>query len=89
VAIDTDNEKFALIDWGNVWMDGLPISSDGLDQADNQQLLWEYPGLLWTAFEAASRITTVAAAVRIKTVAAVTRVCSIPSSSRTFTPADD
>ena len=46
MAIDTTNEKLALIDFP---LAELPISSDGLDQADNQQLLWGYPGLLWSA----------------------------------------
>lgn len=41
MAIDTVNEKFALLG------QHLPISADGLDQADNQQLLWGYPGILW------------------------------------------
>ena len=43
VAIDTTNEKLALIDMGNIWMDALPISSNGLGLADKQHLLWEYP----------------------------------------------
>lgn len=42
MAIDTVNEKLALLG------EHLPISADGLDQADNQQLLWGYPGILWT-----------------------------------------
>lgn len=45
VAIDTTNEKLALIDMGNIWMDALPISSNGLGIADKQHLLWEYPVL--------------------------------------------
>lgn len=47
MAIDTNNEKLALIEYENVFQFGLPISADGLNQADNQQLLWEYPGILW------------------------------------------
>lgn len=47
MAIDTNNEKFALIDMGDVWADALPISSDDLGQDDKQHLLWEYPGILW------------------------------------------
>lgn len=35
-----DNNKLALIDMGDVWTDGLPVSSDGLGQDDKQQLLW-------------------------------------------------
>lgn len=83
MAIDTDNEKFALIDMGDIWTDSIPISSDGLGQADKQHLLWEYPGILWAAvavFEGVSRIMI---------AAAPNRTASIASSSRTFTPADD
>ena len=49
MAIDTLNEKLALIEYGEVYQPGIPVSNDGLDQADNQQLLWEYPGFLWGA----------------------------------------
>ena len=49
MAIDTINEKLALIEYGDVFQPGIPISADGLGQADNQQLLWEYPGILWSA----------------------------------------
>ena len=52
MAIDTDNEKLALIEYGDIFQPGIPISADGLDQADNQQLLWEYPGILWSALAA-------------------------------------
>lgn len=48
MAIDTTNEKFALIDMGDIWTDALPISSDGLGDGDKQHLLWEYPGILWS-----------------------------------------
>ena len=44
-----DNNKLALIDMGDVWTDGLPVSSNGLGKDDKQQLLWEYPGILWRA----------------------------------------
>lgn len=46
--IDTTNEKLALIEYGDIYQFGMPISADGLDQADNQQLLWGYPGILWS-----------------------------------------
>ena len=42
------NDKFALISYQQPWNIPLPISADGLDQADNQQLLWGYPGILWS-----------------------------------------
>ena len=47
MAIDTINEKLALIEYSDIFQPGIPISADGLDQADLQQLLWEYPGILW------------------------------------------
>ena len=53
MAIDTTNEKLALITYHQAWNTPLPISADGLDQADNQHLLWEYPGLLWEEIELA------------------------------------
>ena len=52
MAIDTNNEKFALITYHQPWNTPLPISTDGLGQADNQHLLWEYPGVLWSEAEA-------------------------------------
>ena len=48
MAITTINEKLATIEYGDIFQPGLPISADGNDQADNQQLLWDYPGNLWT-----------------------------------------
>lgn len=47
MAIDTLNKKLALIEYGDVFQPGIPVSADGLGQADNQQLLWGYPGILW------------------------------------------
>ena len=47
MAVDTTNEKLALMSWTQPWQWPMPISADGLDQADNQQLLWGYPGVLW------------------------------------------
>lgn len=49
LAITTINEKLATIEYGDIFQPGIPISADGLDQADNQQLLWDYPGNLWSA----------------------------------------
>lgn len=47
MAIDTFNEKLALIEYLEPYHVGIPVSNDGLDQADKQQLLAEYPGFLW------------------------------------------
>ena len=49
MAVATINEKLALISYHQAWNTPLPISADGLDQADNQHLLWEYPGVLFTS----------------------------------------
>jgi hypothetical protein len=49
MAIDTINKKLALIEYGDIFQPGIPISADGNDQADQQQELWEYPGILWSA----------------------------------------
>ena len=48
MAIDTNNEKLALISLLAPFNAPVPISADGLDQADKQHLLWAYPGILWT-----------------------------------------
>ena len=49
MAIDTNNKKLALITYHQPWNTPIPISVDGLGQDDKQHLLWEYPGLLWSA----------------------------------------
>lgn len=45
--IDTTNEKLAIIELEDVWEPGLPMSPGTLEQDDQQQLLWGYPGALW------------------------------------------
>ena len=49
MAVDTDNEKYALITYHMMWNTPLPISSDGLGQDDKQHLIAEFPGVLWGA----------------------------------------
>jgi hypothetical protein len=56
MAIDTTNEKFALMSWLQPYNTPIPISADGLDQADKQHLLWEYPGLLWSAISSVAAV---------------------------------
>lgn len=63
MAIDTDNKKLAIMEWGIIWEPGLPLSPGTLGQDDKQQLIWGYPGILWAAeieiiIEAARRIFT-------------------------------
>lgn len=47
MAIDTNNEKLALISYNQPFNPAIPISSDGLDWDDKQHLIWQYPGLEW------------------------------------------
>jgi hypothetical protein len=49
MAIDTDTKKLAVMEWCSVWEPALPLAPGTLDQADQQQLLWGYPGILWAA----------------------------------------
>lgn len=37
------------MEWCSVWEPGLPLSPGAIDQADQQQLLGDYPGVLWAA----------------------------------------
>ena len=54
MAIDTTNEKLAIMECGQVWEPGLPLSPGTLGQDDRQQLLWGFPGVLWQAVGAAA-----------------------------------
>ena len=50
MAIDTSDEKLALMEWCSVWEPGIPLDETaGFDQGDKQQLLWGYPGISWTS----------------------------------------
>jgi len=49
MAINTVNEKIALMEYWLPFYWGTPTSVDGIGQDDKQQLLWGYPGLLWTS----------------------------------------
>jgi hypothetical protein len=49
MAIDTINKKLALLSFGQVFQPNLPMSPSTLGQDDRQQLLWGYPGILWSA----------------------------------------
>ena len=49
MAIDTDNKKLAVMEWGIDYEPGLPISPGAFGQDDKQQLLWGYPGILWAS----------------------------------------
>jgi hypothetical protein len=46
MAIDTDNEKFALIVFGRTTDPAnLPVTGGDIETDDEQQLLWNYPGI--------------------------------------------
>lgn len=49
MAIDTTNEKLAMLNFGMPFQPNLPLSPSTLGQDDQQQLLWGYPGILWSA----------------------------------------
>ncbi len=48
MAIDTDNKKLTVMEWGIPWEPGLPLSPGTLGYDDKQQLLWGYSGILWS-----------------------------------------
>ncbi len=48
MAIDTNNKKLSLMEWDLVWEPGIPLLAGSFGQDDKQQLLWGYPGILWT-----------------------------------------
>jgi hypothetical protein len=52
VAIDTTNEQFALLSFGNTLAPQVLLSPSTLGQDDQQHLLWGYPGILWGAVAA-------------------------------------
>lgn len=47
MAIDTNTEKLAIMEWDELYEPGLPLSPGTLGQDDKQQLLWGFPGVLW------------------------------------------
>jgi hypothetical protein len=50
MAITTVNDKLAIMEFGQIWEPGLPISPSTLGQDDQQQLLHGYPSVLWGAY---------------------------------------
>jgi hypothetical protein len=52
MAIDTDNKKLAVMEWEDYSEPGIPLgSTEPFTQAEKQQLLWGYPGILWQELE--------------------------------------
>lgn len=49
MAIDTNNEKLAVMEWDNQWEPGIPMVSTSFPtQAHKQQLLLGMPDPVWT-----------------------------------------
>lgn len=51
MAIETDNEKLALMSYNQPFVPAVPIVTNGMTQADYQHLIWQYPGILWSERE--------------------------------------
>lgn len=66
MAITTDNGKLAVMEWGDPWEPGLPLSPGTIGQADQQQFLLGFPENLWGFLDAFVR----AASAMIQYVAA-------------------
>lgn len=50
MPISTTNEKLAIIELEDIWEPAIPmLPTVPFDQADKQQLIWGYPGVLWAA----------------------------------------
>lgn len=47
MAITSNNQKLAVLAWNNVYLSPTYMTVDGITQADQQQLLWQYPGVLF------------------------------------------
>jgi hypothetical protein len=49
VSIETDNGRLALMALWQPWLPSLPFGDEpaSIDQADQQQLLWGFPEVLW------------------------------------------
>lgn len=47
MSLTTTNGKLAVMEWDQDYEPGLPISPGAFDQADQQQLLWGIPEVLW------------------------------------------
>lgn len=54
MAIDTINEKLAVMEWNLFWEPGLPISPGAFGDDDKQQLLWDNPSPLWSGVSVVS-----------------------------------
>ena len=47
MPISTDNGKLAAMELDTDWEPGLPLSPGAIGLADQQQLLWGFPEILW------------------------------------------
>lgn len=64
MALTTDTGKLAIMEWDLVFEPGLPLSPGTFDQADQQQLLWSIPEVLWAAVTGNGGVVFASAAVR-------------------------
>lgn len=51
MAIDTNAEKLAILEWDEVYEPALPLSPGAtpFDQGEKQNFIWGFPGVLWDA----------------------------------------
>ena len=54
MAVDTDNEKLALMSFMQPWMLPLPWDTDGIGADDQQHMIWGYPDPEWATVAAAA-----------------------------------
>ena len=75
MAITTINEKLSLISFRQPCVISIPISSDGLDQANLQHLLHEYSGLLWSTLSVSFEEIIVNSAItkEVRTLSNITK----------------
>ena len=48
MAITTTNGKLAIMELGDVWEPGLPMSPSTLGTDDQKQLIWGFPEFTWS-----------------------------------------
>jgi hypothetical protein len=52
MAITTNNQKIAVMEWCSVWEPAIPMVSTSFPtQAHKQQMLWDNPAPLWETIE--------------------------------------
>lgn len=75
--ISTDNEKLAIMEFGQVFEPGLPLLPGAIDTADQQQFLHGYPGIAWGSEVIAAAISVagpIARKIAFSIASAITQV---------------